>query len=71
MLKSKLLSGQQVNGEEVPPDVIDEYARQVMEATPDDFVYQLTDSAGKVFSSDPPAIANAALRWVRAGHQPW
>jgi hypothetical protein len=71
MAKPKTMAGQQVKGEVVPADVVEEYARQMLEMTPEDFAYHLQESAGMRFHSDPAGIANAALRWLRAGYQPW
>jgi hypothetical protein len=71
MAKPKMLGGQQVAGEAVPADVVEEYARQLLEMTPEDFANHLQESAGMRFHSDPAGISNAALRWLRAGYQPW
>jgi len=71
LTKSKTLGGQQIEDEEVPADIVAEYAAQLREMTPEDFAYHLQESAGLRFHSDPGSIANAALHWLRAGYQPW
>jgi hypothetical protein len=70
MTKSKTFGMEPVAGEEVPADVLADYAQQMLEVTPEDFAGRLEES-GMRYVSDPGGIANAALRWLRAGYQPW
>ena len=60
-----------VEGEDVPEEEVATFAEGLLAGTATDFVNRLRDNKVLNFRQEPGALASVALRWLRAGYQPW